>query len=146
VILGRKNEPQPDAYLRILPECGGQSTTTEDDYVTGAPEFVAEIAYSSRAIDLHTKKKTYIRHGVREYLVVSVREQQLRWFDLAAGKELQPDAAGVFRIQTFPGLWINGPALLAYDYALLMQTLEAGLATPEHAAFVEELAKRRAKA
>ncbi len=83
---------------------------------------------------------------MHEYLVVCVREQQLRWFDLAAGKELQADAGGIYRIQTFPGLWINGPALLAQQYPALMQTLEEGLATPEHAAFVEELAKRRAKA
>ncbi len=34
-ILGRKSEPQPDALLRILPECGGQ-TRTERGYVRGA--------------------------------------------------------------------------------------------------------------
>jgi Uma2 family endonuclease len=145
VILGKKNELQPDAYLRILPECGGQSKVNEGDYVVGSPELIAEVAYSSRAIDLHKKRKAYARHGVREYLVASVEERQLRWFDLAAGKELQPDAAGIHRIQTFPGLWINGPALLAQDHRALMQTLDEGLAAPEHAAFVEELAKRRAK-
>ena len=48
-------------------------------------------------------------------------------------------------MKTFPGLWISSSALLARDYQKLMQTLEAGLATPEHAAFVEALAKRRAK-
>jgi len=146
VLLGDQAEPQPDLLLRILPEYGGQSSTTKDDYVKGAPELVVEVAHSSQAVDLHDKKDDYARHGVREYLVVCVREQELRWFDLAAGKELQPDAAGIHRIQTFPGLWVNGPALLAQDYRALMQTLEEGLATPEHAAFVSELAARRAKA
>jgi Uma2 family endonuclease len=145
VLLSNKDEPQPDQYLRILPEYGGQSSTDKDGYVKGAPEFVAEIAYSSRAIDLHAKKRRYTRCGVREYLVGCVREKQLRWFDLAAGKELQPDAAGIYRIQVFPGLWINGPALFAHDYQNLMQTLEEGLATPEHAAFVRELPARRSK-
>src|SRR3954453_4071177 len=51
VRLGDAGEPQPDLYLRILPEFGGQSTTTADDYVGGAPEFIVEIAHSSRAID-----------------------------------------------------------------------------------------------
>jgi Uma2 family endonuclease len=145
VLLGEEGEPQPDLYVRLLPEYGGQSRT-KNDYLEGAPEFVAEIAFTSRAIDLYAKKDDYTRYGVREYLVVCVKEQQLRWFDLAAGKELQPDAAGIYRIQAFPGLWINGPALLAQDYRALMQTLDEGLATPEHAAFVDELAKRRAKA
>jgi hypothetical protein len=64
---------------------------------------------------------------------------------LASGTELQPDAAGIYRVKTFPGLWINGPALLAQSYSQLIEMLEQGLATPEHAAFVGELAAREAK-
>src|SRR5437762_267488 len=33
VILGADDEPQPDLYLRILPEYGGQSRNTADDYI-----------------------------------------------------------------------------------------------------------------
>ena len=40
VQLGEKSEPQPDLYLRVLPEYGGQSGTTADDYVRGAPELI----------------------------------------------------------------------------------------------------------
>ena len=47
VILSEDDEPQPDLYLRLLPECGGQSRTTADDYVEGPPELIAEVAYSS---------------------------------------------------------------------------------------------------
>jgi Uma2 family endonuclease len=146
VVLGDETELQPDLLLRVLPEYGGQSSTTRDDYVQGAPELIIEIAHSSRAVDLHDKKDDYSRHGVREYLVVSVSEQRLYWFDLAAASHLQPDAAGVCRVGAFPGLWIDGPALFAQDYTKLMQTLDAGLATPEHTAFVEQLAGRRAAA
>jgi Uma2 family endonuclease len=141
ILLGDDEEPQPDAYLRILPEFGGQSRTTKDQYVEGAPEFIVEIAHSSRAIDLHAKKEDYARYGVREYLVACVGEQEFRWFDLTAGKELQPDSSGIYRIGVFPGMWINGPALFAQSYAELMATLEVGLATPEHAAFVQQLAE-----
>lgn len=45
------NEPQPDAFLRILPEYGGQSRTSEDGYVEGAPELIAEVAASGVSID-----------------------------------------------------------------------------------------------
>jgi Uma2 family endonuclease len=140
ILLGEEAEPQPDLYLRILPEFGGQSQSTPDDYVAGPPELIAEIAHSSRAIDLHAKRDDYARHGVLEYLVVCLRERQLRWFDLQANQERLPDADGIFRIRTFPGLWIHGEALLARDYPRLMAALEQGLATPEHAAFVRRLA------
>jgi len=143
VVLGNDAEPQPDLLLRILPEYGGQSSTTGDDYVQGAPELIIEIAHSSQAVDLHAKKNDYARYGVREYLVACVREHRLRWFDLAKGEELQPDSAGIYRIGVFPGLWINGPALFAHDYGELMKTLEQGLSSEEHAAFVRQLAARR---
>jgi Uma2 family endonuclease len=144
VLLGDEGEPQPDLFLRVLPEYGGLSSTDEEGYVAGAPEFIIEVAVSSRAIDLHSKKRDYARYGVREYLVHCVKEQTLQWFDLAADAELQPDAARVYQMRVFPGLWINGPALLAHDYAALMATLNEGLATDEHAAFVAGLAQQAA--
>lgn len=143
IVLADDSEPQPDLFLRILPEYGGQSRTTPEQYVQGAPELVAEIAHSSRAIDLHAKRNDYTRYGVREYLVLCVEEGQLRWFDLTGNQELQPDAAGVFRLRTFPGLWIDGPGLVAQDYRRMMPTLEQGLASIEHRAFVERLAASR---
>ena len=139
ILLGEEGEPQPDLYLRILPECGGKSRTTDDDFVAGAPELIAEITHNSRSIDLHAKKDDYARYGVREYLVVCLQEQRLRWFDLDAGQELHADGDGVLRMRVFPGLWVDGPALLAKNYQRMMATLEGGLATPEHAAFVEGL-------
>jgi hypothetical protein len=143
ILLGKESEPQPDLYLRILPECGGRSWVTEDDYLAGPPELVAEIAHSSRAIDLHAKLLDYARYGVREYLVVCLREQELRWFDLPADEELRLGPDGVCRVRVFPGLWIHGEALFAKDYGRLMATLQEGLATPEHAAFVARLAAVR---
>jgi Uma2 family endonuclease len=140
VLLGGEGEPQPDLYLRVLPEHGGQSRTTPEDYVEGAPELVAEIAHSSRAIDLHGKRDDYTRHGVREYLVLCVRERQLRWFDLRAGQELAADADGIIRVRCFPGLWIDVEALLAKNLRMLA-VLQEGLATAERTAFVRALAE-----
>jgi len=140
VLLGDDAEPQPDLYVRLVPECGGQSRTTDDDYVVGAPELVAEIAHSSRAIDLHAKKDDYARYGVREYLVVSLREGRLRWFDLRAGRELEAADDGIARLGQFPGLWVDAAALLANDYSRLFAALERGCATAEHAEFARRLA------
>ena len=140
VILGEEGEPQPDLYLRILPEFGGQSRTTADDYVEGAPELIAEIANTSRALDLHAKRRDYARYGVREYLVVVIGDRRIRWIDLREDRELPADADGVIRVRTFPGLWIAPEALFACDYKRVMATLEQGLASPEHAEFVARLA------
>jgi Uma2 family endonuclease len=146
VILGDDSEPQPDLHLRILPECGGQSQTTEDDYVAGAPELVVEIALSSRSFDLHQKRADYARYGVLEYLVLSLKDQRIYWFDLRSARELSIETDGVLRARTFPGLWINGIALFQGDYDRLMATLHEGLASPEHAAFVSRLGEARNKA
>jgi Uma2 family endonuclease len=143
VILSKKDEPQPDQFLRIRPEYGGQSRTTSDDYVEGPPELHVEIAASSKSLDLHGKRERYAATGVKEYLVLNLEDQKLHWFDLTTDTELQPDADGIYRIRTFPGLWIDGAALIAGDLKRLLAVLEEGLASPEHAAFVAKLAAAR---
>lgn len=143
VILGEDNEPQPDLLLRILPDFGGRSNTDADDYVTGPPELLAEVSASSRSIDLGLKRREYAEAGVLEYLVIDLRDHRLHWFDLVADRELTPDSDGVYRIKTFPALWIDPAALFDRDVRRLLATLDAGLATPEHAAFVARLAAAR---
>src|SRR5438309_1068289 len=85
-------------------------------------------------VEFHRKRREYGRHRVLEYLVLSLADQQLRWFDLKDDQELQPESEGLFRIRSFPGLWISGPAVLAQDYKGLMEVLHQGLATTEHRA------------
>ncbi len=143
ILLGPDAEPQPDVFLRILPECGGRARTTPDDYVEGPPELVAEVALSSHAIDLYEKRQDYARGGVLEYLVLCVRDRQLRWFDLRADRELNSDADGIIRVRSFPGLWIDVAALLGRNRRMI-KVLEQGLASAEPAAFVRRLAEAKA--
>jgi len=138
-ILGEDSEPQPDLALRVLSQYGGRSRETEDDYVIGPPEFIAEIAHSTRAIDMHQKRLDYRRAGVREYLVLCVEERELYWFRFRPNGELTPDAHGIYRSRIFPGLWIDGAALLAGERKRLQAVLRQGLASPEHAAFLQRL-------
>src|SRR6185369_111611 len=63
--LDTDNEPQPDAFLRLLAEYGGQSCISVDNFVEGAPEVIGEVAYSSVSYDLNIKLKIYRRNGVR---------------------------------------------------------------------------------
>ena len=141
VRLDTDNEPQPDLQLRILPEQGGQSRVSADDFVEGAPELIVEVAASSASYDLHSKMNTYRRNGVREYVVVLPEDKQVRWFVLHEGRfvDLQPDATGIFRSQVFAGLWLDAPALVAGNLAQVKAVLQHGLATSEHAAFVQKL-------
>lgn len=141
-ILGEESEPQPDLMLRLVKECGGQSDYNEEDYLVGAPELVAEVAHSSRAIDLGRKRLDYLAAGVQEYVVFSIEERELHWFHFPSKRKLKPDRAGVWKSKVFPGLWLNGPALVAQDSAGLVATLQAGLATPEHAAFAAQLREK----
>jgi hypothetical protein len=142
-ILGERAEPQPDTALRILAEYGGQSRETEDGYITGAPEWLGEIAHSTVAIALHRKREDYRRAGVLEYLVICIAEQELRWFDFRRRREIRPDQQGILKSRVFPGLWIDGPALLQRNSKRLIEVVQEGLDSPEHAAFVKRLERQR---
>jgi len=144
-ILGEESEPQPDLALRILSEYGGQSRETADDYVEGPPELVAEVAHSTRAIDLHQKRLDYQQAGVREYLVLCIEGPELIWFGFRSRGLIVPDGDGVCRSRVFPGLWIDAPALLAGIGARQIAVLREGLSSPEHSAFVRRLQRRHEK-
>jgi Uma2 family endonuclease len=135
------NRPQPDMVLLIDPARGGQARISPDDYVEGGPELVAEIAASSVAIDLHERFDVYRQNHVREYIVWRVLERQVDWFVLREGRyeRLLADADGLLRSEVFPGLWLDGAALVRGDLAAVLATLQRGLATAEHGAFVGRL-------
>jgi Uma2 family endonuclease len=141
VRLDLDNEPQPDAVLFIEAAAGGQTRISADDYIEGSPELIVEIAASSAAIDRGTKKQVYRRNGVREYVIWQVYDNQLEWFGLTDGEYqlLSPDGDGILRSQVFPGLWLAVDALLSHQMAQVLEVLQVGLASPEHAAFVAQL-------
>jgi Uma2 family endonuclease len=132
------NEPQPDVFLMIEPEHGGQARISEDDYVENAPELVAEVAASSVSYDLGKKLHVYRRNEVREYIVWRVRDRAVDWFVLRGGnyEPLVPGADGLLRSEVFPGLWLEPSALLRGDLATVLAVVQQGLASPEHADFV----------
>jgi len=143
VKLDLQGEPQPDCQLFIFAEQGGQIHIDDEGYIVGAPEFIVEVARSSRCYDLNQKKGDYERAGVREYLVVELDPDRIHWF-IRRGKQfknLAPGPDGIYRSKVFPGLWLDGEALFAEDRRRLLRVLDQGLATPEHASFVAKLAK-----
>jgi Uma2 family endonuclease len=146
VRLDPENVPQPDALLRILPECGGQTRLDAAGYLFGPPELIVEVAASSVAIDLHDKLRAYRRGGVREYLVWRTLDRQLDWFVLEQDdyRSNAPDSTGVIRSPHFPGLVLAVDALLNQDAAKVLDVLQANLQTPVHPAFVAQLAAGRA--
>lgn len=141
VRLDLDNEPQPDVVLLIDEQSGGQARISEDDYVEGAPELVAEVAGSSASNDLHDKKRTYRRNGVREYIVWQILENKLDWFSWQNGENilLETDAEGIIKSQVFPGLWLSVVDLLAGNMTRVLTLVQSGLNSPEHEAFVQKL-------
>ena len=141
VRLDMDNEPQPDGLLRLNESVGGRSRLSDDGYVEGAPELIVEVAASSASYDLGNKLNVYRRNQVQEYLVWQVYDQRLDWFRLSEGEYvlLQPDTEGIVRSEVFPGLWLAVPALLEGNLAQVLSVLQSGLATSEHAVFVEQL-------
>jgi len=123
VRLDDDNEPQPDAVLFRL---GGNAQVDMDGYITGAPELIVEIAASTVSYDLHAKKRSYERNGVKEYIVWRTLDEQIDWFVLENGEyvNLSPDTAGIIHSLEFEGLRLNVSALLSSDMSTVLKTLQ----------------------
>jgi hypothetical protein len=145
--LDMENEPQPDAYLIVLPSHGGQVIIDDDDYITGGPELVAEVAASSVSIDLNGKRNAYCRNGILEYIVWRVEDGQIDWFILREGRyeRLPMGVDGIYRSETLPGLWLNSAALVSGDMQRVAEVVQQGITSPEHAAFVARLQQAAAQ-
>lgn len=145
VRLDLSNEPQPDAVLFIEASAGGQTQISPDGYIEGSPELIVEVAASSAAIDTGSKKQVYRRNGVLEYVIWQSYDNQLEWFWLTEGEyqSLSPDPDGITRSRVCPGLWLAVEALLSNQMARVLEVLQAGLRSPEHEVFVEQLERRK---
>jgi Uma2 family endonuclease len=142
--LDELNIPQPDAFLIVLPSHGGQVRLDPDGYITGAPELVAEVAATSAAIDLHAKLAAYLRNGVREYLVWRVFDRSIDWFVSREGRFDRLDAKETGRLESkvLPGLWLDPEALIRGNMPSVVSTVQQGIATAGHAAFVTFLQQK----
>lgn len=138
------NEPQPDGFLLITPECGGQVRIDGEGYIVGAPELIVEVAASSASYDLHSKLDAYRRNNVREYVVWRVLDRALDWFVLENDQYARlPSEDGIYRSRVFPGLWLDASALLGGNLLRVFEVVQQGVATEEHRRFVEALQTAR---
>ena len=136
--------PQPDAYLRILPAHGGQSSDGKL-YSVGAPELAVEICLTSTEVDFGPKRKLYQKAGVREYITIETFRKRIVWRVLVEGVYMQIEASpdGILRSDFFPGLWLDVVAFWSSDGAKMLAALNAGLASEDHQKFVARLAAAR---
>lgn len=139
--LGPEDVPQPDGMLRIEQEHGGQCRVDENGILSGAPELVVEVAASSASLDANAKKTSYLRAGVTEYIVWRTLDRAIDWWILEED-EFRPLAAGedgIWRSLAMAGLWLDSTAMITQEGARVMEVLQMGIASPEHAAFFERL-------
>jgi Uma2 family endonuclease len=143
-VLGWKSEPQPDGFLRVLPECGGR-TWNERGLVHGAPELVVEVAKATRYMDLGPKLRDYEQAGVLEYVVRAFDPDEILWFRQEQGVLVQRSIGedALYHSAVFPGLWLDPQALLQGHRQRLRAVVDLGCATAEHAEFVARLANAR---
>ena len=145
VRLDLDTEPQPDALMLVEPRHGGRVQISPDGSIEGAPELVGEVAASTASLDLHTKLRVYHRNHVREYVVWRVLDNAIDWLIAREGRyePLLPGDDGIYRSEVLPGLWLDAAALLRGDLATVVQTVQQGVTSAEHAAFVERLQQEK---
>jgi hypothetical protein len=142
-----ENDHQPDAFLLVHPSHGGRARISPDDYVEGGPELVAEVAASSAAHDLNVKLPVYRRNGVQEYVAWRVFAQAIDWFVLRGSQyeRLPLSPASLYQSEVLPGLWLDPAALVRGDLIRVAKVVQQGVASPEHAAFVQRLQQAAAR-
>ena len=59
---------------------------------------------------------------------------------------LRPEADGTLRSTVFPGLWLDPEALLRNDLDRLLDVLQRGIDSPEHARFKSWLMRQSGEA
>jgi hypothetical protein len=74
---------------------------------------------------------------------LAIDDRRLHWFDLSDDHELEIPGDGIARMIGFPGLWIDSGGLPDNDSVRTVTTLEQGLTSAEHAAFVSTLEQSR---
>ena len=91
-------EVQPDAFLRILPERGGQ-TSDHGKIIRGAPELIIEVAGTSKTTDLGSKLADYERAGALEVVVLAIDPDEVHWHVRREGRlvRMPPDFDGLYR-------------------------------------------------
>ncbi len=129
VKLDPDNIPQPDALLFRV---GGTAAVDEQDYLSGPPELVVEIAASSVSRDAGMKRDSYRRAGVREYLLWRIDDAAIDWWYLDEQEgdwcPIEPTAeAGHLESREFPGLVLNVEAALRLDSKGVLETLRVAL-------------------
>jgi Uma2 family endonuclease len=141
VRLEPESMPQPEMLLLIDPALGGRARISSDDYVEGSPELLAEVSASTKSIDLVEKFQLYRENKIQEYIVWRVDDRAIDWFVLRGVQHdrLLPGQDGIIRSEVFPGLWLDPEAMIRGDFARVLQVLQQGIASPEHAAFVARL-------
>ena len=108
------NEPQPDLVMLKPPAKGGQARVSADDYIEGAPEMVVK---SSAVRGLTTSIKRKALTAATEFVSTWPGSRaSVAWSggNCAKGmtKEIIPGSDGLLRSRAFPGLWLDGSALL----------------------------------
>ena len=116
---------QPDAAMLNRPHANTAAAYLED-----VPDLVVEVAYSSQAYDLGPKMVAYRSAGVREYVVVLLRDQRVEWRVLAGTRYrlLHQPKDGILRSPHHPGLWLDTGALFPLDRQRLYAAIERGVA------------------
>jgi len=148
VRLDLDNEPQPDAFALIDPECGGQARIGAEGYIEGAPELVVEVSSSTVSIDMHKKLNAYRRNGVREYIVWRVLDNEIDWFVLRDGVfvRLDVDSNGLYPSEVLPGLVLDVASILAGDLRNVSEAVLKSVQSQAHADFVKKLNDAAARA
>ena len=91
---------------------------------------------------MYNKLTIYRRHGVKEYIVWRVYDQEIDWFILEAGEYVKlptGDLGGLMKSRIFPGLVLSVDDMLKGNLAKVLGILQAEINSERHRSYCQQL-------
>ena len=127
-------------YLLVEPTHGGQARFSDDHFVIGTPELVAEISGTTVSFDMNLKFHVYRRNGVREYIVWRSPRSGYRLVCLKTESiENSPPTPAASSAATYSRPVAARARHAGRRLGHVLGVLEQGVRTKEHAGFLPAL-------
>ena len=118
-----------------------QCEATEDGFI-GPPNFIFDVFDADELDEYESRKSSFEKHGVSEYVVLIADENQTCHWNRHNGSKFEsvsPDENGIIKSKALPGLWFSTNSAKDRDWWTLIDFVERGVTRVGHHELMETI-------
>ena len=118
-----------------------QCEATEDGFI-GPPNFIFDVFDADELDEYESRKSSFEKHGVSEYVVLIAGENQTCHWNRHNGSKFEsiaPDENGIIKSKALPGLWFSTNSAKDRDWWTLIDLVERGVTRVGHHELMETI-------